>query len=125
MNINHNPINYISYNIFSTDYIFNKMDLGETLLQVSDTLTSKLSSPRLILFKNKGVVCVSCGKTGAYFSAESPKKGVYKNPHLNLYTLCGELMTKDHILPKAKGGKDHINNYQTMCSSCNSSKADS
>ena len=33
-------------------------------------------------------------------------------------------MTKDHITPKAKGGKDHISNMQTMCSTCNWEKKD-
>ena len=31
-------------------------------------------------------------------------------------------MTKDHILPKSKGGKDEIDNYQTMCIRCNKAK---
>ena len=32
------------------------------------------------------------------------------------------LFTKDHIIPKSKGGKNHISNYQTMCEPCNSEK---
>lgn len=28
-------------------------------------------------------------------------------------------MTKDHIVPKSKGGPDKIENYQTMCTECN------
>ena len=28
----------------------------------------------------------------------------------------------DHIIPKSKGGKDHIDNYQLMCEECNSKK---
>lgn len=32
------------------------------------------------------------------------------------------VMTVDHILPKAKGGTDHSDNLQLLCSGCNSSK---
>ena len=32
------------------------------------------------------------------------------------------LMTKDHILPRSKGGIDDISNYQTMCKPCNEAK---
>lgn len=46
--------------------------------------------------------------------------------HLNLYAVDENgkeiLMTKDHIIPKSKGGKDHISNYQTMCVRCNMTK---
>ena len=31
-------------------------------------------------------------------------------------------MTKDHILPKKWGGKDDIDNMQTMCKDCNEAK---
>ena len=31
-------------------------------------------------------------------------------------------MTKDHILPRSKGGIDDISNYQTMCKPCNEVK---
>ena len=47
-------------------------------------------------------------------------------PHFNLYFIDGDnyvLMTKDHILPHSKGGKDVIDNYQTMCEICNNIKA--
>lgn len=33
-------------------------------------------------------------------------------------------MTKDHIMPKSKGGADSLSNYQTMCLPCNEAKAD-
>jgi 5-methylcytosine-specific restriction endonuclease McrA len=31
-------------------------------------------------------------------------------------------MTQDHIVPRAKGGKNHISNLQTMCYECNYEK---
>jgi 5-methylcytosine-specific restriction endonuclease McrA len=48
--------------------------------------------------------------------------------HLNLYavTETGErvLMTKDHIVPRSRGGANQHENYQTMCIICNQQKAD-
>ena len=32
------------------------------------------------------------------------------------------LMTKDHIIPVSKGGKNILSNYQTMCELCNLEK---
>ena len=47
--------------------------------------------------------------------------------HLNLYGIDENgnevLFTKDHILPKSKGGNDYITNYQTMCERCNKNKS--
>ena len=49
--------------------------------------------------------------------------------HFNLYALDADgnevLMTKDHIVPKSKGGEDKGINYQTMCYPCNYVKGDS
>lgn len=47
--------------------------------------------------------------------------------HMNLYgTKNGQeiLFTKDHILPKSKGGTNTMDNYQIMCRICNEKKAD-
>lgn len=85
------------------------------------------NSDRYRTFFTKGTKCVCCGIEGKYFAKE--KDSLLKNRyHLNLYALDSEgkeiLMTKDHIIPKSKGGKNHISNYQTMCINCNKQKAD-
>lgn len=50
-------------------------------------------------------------------------------PHLNLYHEGKRgglvLMTQDHIFPKSRGGKDSLDNLQTMCTICNMRKGDS
>lgn len=83
----------------------------------------KTSSVRLLTFK-ESLVCVGCGIIGTHFWAEC-NHGDF-NYHLNLYAKLedgGEiLMTKDHIIPKSKGGADTLNNMQTMCTKCNNKK---
>lgn len=84
----------------------------------------KGNSQRYQTFFIKGCKCVKCGIEGKYFAKEKhPNDNSF---HLNLYAIDknGEevLMTKDHIIPKSKGGIDDISNYQTMCEKCNVAK---
>lgn len=91
----------------------------------------KLHSLRLQTFKNKGCVCVRCGLLGTKFIVERDmyhKNMVNQGPyHINLYgyTIHGNerLFTKDHILARANGGRDQLDNMQTMCENCNRKKA--
>lgn len=101
-------------------------------------------SLRYQVFK-RSLTCVCCGLQGSYFAKErsarkiKPKhlKGIEGEAlfkatttawHFNLYalTLDGReiLMTKDHILPRSKGGADSLENLQTMCRPCNARKQD-
>lgn len=84
----------------------------------------KGNSQRYQLFFTKGTKCVCCGIEGKYFAKErSIRQAAY---HLNLYAIDDNgqevLITKDHIIPKSKGGKDELENYQTMCIRCNERK---
>lgn len=84
----------------------------------------KGNSDRFQTFFTKGIKCSCCGIEGKYFVKEKNKNDAAY--HLNLYAIKdnGEevLMTKDHIIPKSKGGMDNIDNYQTMCIDCNMTK---
>lgn len=84
----------------------------------------KGNSHRYQTFFTKGLRCVCCGIEGKYFAKEKGRR--VKSYHLNLYAIDKDgnevLMTKDHIIPKSKGGQDHIDNYQTMCEVCNMAK---
>lgn len=86
----------------------------------------KRVSQRLVLFKTKGCKCVQCGLEGTVFYLEKHKND--KHYHFNLYGYDTDgkevMLTKDHVVPKSKGGKDVLENYQTMCSRCNEAKAD-
>ena len=84
----------------------------------------KANSQRYQTFFTKGIECVCCGIEGKFFAKErSPGDGHY---HLNLYAIDENgreiLMTKDHIIPKSKGGPNTLSNYQPMCVICNKRK---
>lgn len=83
-----------------------------------------MTSLKLQTFKSSGTRCKICGIKAAYFAKEKYANEPYF--HLNLYALKGDeevLMTKDHIVPVSKGGRDKLNNYQTLCVECNRKKA--
>lgn len=88
----------------------------------------KANSQRYTLFFTKGFKCVKCGIEGKYFAKERDPSSNSDKYHLNLYALDENgkevLMTKDHIIPKSKGGKNKLENYQTMCCRCNNNKGD-
>jgi 5-methylcytosine-specific restriction endonuclease McrA len=84
----------------------------------------KGNSQRYQTFFTNGVKCACCGIEGKYFAKEKNINATAY--HLNLYAIDENgkevLMTKDHIIPRSKGGKNHISNYQTMCVRCNVTK---
>lgn len=104
------------------DVLFEKDKRNAMVKLDGDTI--KGNSQRYQTFFTKGLKCVYCGIEGKYFAKE---KDIGSNLyHLNLYAVDENgkevLMTKDHIVPKSKGGKDDITNYQTMCERCNKEK---
>lgn len=60
-------------------------------------------STRYFILKQAGFKCQCCGKKPA------------KENEIELHI--------DHIIPKSKGGKDDITNYQVLCNKCNISKS--
>lgn len=73
-------------------------------------------------FYQKGLKCACCGRVGSYFKLDVDSNNI-ERAHFNLFSEDGTLMTKDHIIPKSKGGPDCIDNFQTMCQECNKNKA--
>lgn len=84
----------------------------------------KGNSQRFQTFFTKGLKCACCGIEGKYFGKEKDFNAA--RYHLNLYALDESgnevLMTKDHIVPRSKGGANDLSNYQTMCVKCNIAK---
>jgi len=103
----------------------NKVLCGKDCKVNFDGHMVNMASDRLKLFFNNHT-CIMCGIEGSFFALESNNES--EGYHFNLYALdsLGNeiLMTKDHIIPKSHGGKNRIDNYQTMCTKCNSLKGD-
>jgi hypothetical protein len=95
----------------------------EALVNIGGDLIN-MTSLKLQTFRENGIRCRICGCKGTYFAKEKyPGEPYY---HLNLYALKEGrevLMTKDHIIPVVKGGRDRLNNFQTLCIECNRKKA--
>ena len=92
------------------------------------TYSVKMASQRYQIFA-KSIVCSCCGLVGNRMVLDISHYDFERNgrPHFNLYAEwdgCLVLMTKDHIIPRSKGGKNILENYQTMCCLCNSAKSD-
>ena len=121
---------YISFGKFSIDEVLSKSgDFAEKEIFVDDDGNEhlvKMKSMRYRTFKKYGTTCVKCGLEGQYFKLERPVNVEYKTCHFNLYGINedGEevMITKDHIVPRAKGGKNYLSNMQPMCMRCNEKK---
>jgi len=51
-------------------------------------------------------------KRDGHFCQECKRNGIVKQGRI-----------ADHIIPREAGGKDHLDNYQTMCDSCHAKKS--
>lgn len=104
------------------DVLFEPEDKKAMVIINGDKI--KGNSQRFQTFFTKGLKCACCGIEGKYFGKEKDFNAA--RYHLNLYALDESgnevLMTKDHIVPRSKGGASELYNYQTMCVKCNIAK---
>jgi 5-methylcytosine-specific restriction endonuclease McrA len=110
--------------LYTIDYVLSLVDAEMRVKILIDDYTFKTNSQRYFVFNNS-TECCCCGIKGKYFALEkSDIKHVIW--HFNLYGIDDNgyevLMTKDHIVPKSKGGRDILDNYRTMCSDCNNTR---
>jgi len=76
----------------------------EDLQKIKQRAESKIKvmpAIRWQVFQRDDWRCVSCGRSSEH----------------------GVILHIDHIIPRSKGGKDHIDNYQTLCDICNVGKS--
>lgn len=104
---------------------------GVERLVLEGDISVTMQGDRYDNFFLHGTKCVSCGLEGKYFWLETPKSAKDRDNqwHFNLYGVDENgnerMLTKDHIVPKSRGGKNWIGNYQTMCERCNLLKGNS
>ena len=118
--------------LFNIERIFNKESVFDKLIYTSSVNGKKknkeefcgelvkVGTLRLTLFKEKGCKCIECGVEGTHFRVQRGDREVVS--HLGLWTDEGVQMTKDHIIPRSKGGSDNLDNMQVMCTQCNVDK---
>lgn len=133
------PESLIRYRIFQIDEVVPYVDFtrrrhkkgGPKRIRKSfDGKLVWMTSLRLQTFAKKGFKCVTCSIEGSYFALEQhTNKNGKESPnawHFNLYAVTEAneevLMTRDHIVPKSRGGPDTLENSQTMCALCNNKK---
>lgn len=118
--------------VFKVDVLFDlvtsESSKARFLADDGEIYTVRTRSARYLVF-HQNPNCVICGLKGTKMILEQPfHQQDTKAAHFNLYgeNEYGELilMTKDHVLPSAKGGDDRLDNYQCMCAICNGFKKD-
>lgn len=133
---------YIRHGTYSIDEVLSKRvnpcNKDKDSEIIFDGKRVLMNSQRYQLFAEKGLKCAICGIEGKYFALEINLTNYGKKLsqeqinnliengryHFNLYAVKEDgtevMMTKDHIIPKSKGGPSCLWNYQTMCWHCNS-----
>lgn len=116
---------YIRLGTLGIEEVFSQMREGKnSMVALGETV--KLTGLRLKTFFTKGTSCSFCNNVNdPFFAVERHINNT--GFHLNLYGIKNGkevLMTKDHILAKANGGQDTLENMQPACLRCNNKKAD-
>lgn len=83
--------------------------------------TFKITPTLEVIYKDK-YECIVCKKKAVKLVFN--RNTISNKLQINFYTRGNILLTKDHIIPISKGGKNTLDNYQCMCQTCNNEKSD-
>jgi len=119
--------------MYTTDDILRKVTLDNPCRITLDGQSVKIHTIRLFTLKRDNGICRHCNLQGKAFFLEKDSQA--KSFHLNLYGFRPHgyganqwieevLLTCDHVIPRSKGGANHISNTQTLCYHYNQKKAD-
>ena len=136
MKINYAPI-------AQADLVLAELSFEATMRQIADqdhyadirvdgkAYRVNMGASRLQVLK-KNPLCACCGIRATDASLDLDAKRTKETGnfhyHVNLYARSGEhgkdhqhmiLLTKDHVVPRSKGGKEEESNFQTLCANCN------
>jgi len=98
-------LNYSAIEQYADDEINEKNIISEEniniLSKTVDNINTVRAGIRWQVFERDDFKCVACG----------------------LSAIDGAILHVDHIIPRSKGGKDEMDNYQTLCHKCNIGKS--
>ena len=113
---------------FSKERILFKFFHTYQIDNVSQFLNPKIKiqsvARSLKFFHQKGTTCQICQTEGIYVVSGIYKGGNTVKKTRLLFDENFVMMTRDHILARANGGKTVLENLQTLCATCNNKKAD-
>ena len=113
---------------FSTDEMTKFLDLFTENKQIKINGKHQVNRSNSIrLFCRKGIECVRCHRiaNSADLMIDSYSNTYQlKFTHVDVTSNHKVAFTADHIIPKSLGGQNKLDNLQTMCSRCNSTKSD-
>lgn len=88
--------------------------------------TLKLRGMRYQTLIRDRVTCMNCGKKATIAYLWFDPRGRYLLNFFATREECqADMLTKDHIIPKSKGGPTELNNLRCLCFDCNSKKGNS